>query len=134
MAPIYNKAGKLHLFMSAIPDSGSWNSDSKIVHYTADQSESSYNPITQPTFMPGEANGLHASYPTLGVDVDGKFRIYCKLISDKHAPKMYCEISMVISDNIEGSYVNYPNNPLISYANMNIDIEESFAFFYKGMY
>lgn len=195
MAPIYDETGKLHVFMSAIPDSGSWNSDSKIVHYTADQpegpytfvdttfssktatyhnpqiskvgdtyvmvylwklsstpginqavgiattksldsvwTESSYNPIIQPTYKPGEANGLHASNPTFLVDADGKFRIYYKSISDKYAPEMYREISMAISDNIEGPYVNYPDNPLISYANMNIDIEDPYAFYYKGMY
>lgn len=35
MAPIYDESGKLHVFMSAIPNNGSWIKDSKIVHYTA---------------------------------------------------------------------------------------------------
>ena len=195
MAPIYDEKGKLHVFMSAIPDSGAWNKNSKIVHYTADKpegpytfvdttfssnteayhnpqiskvgdtyvmvylwklsstpginqaigiattksldsawTESPFNPIIQPSYKPGDANGIHASNPTFVIDEDGKYRIYYKSISDKYLPKMYREISLATSDNIEGPYTNYADNPLISYADKGIDIEDPYAFYYKGMY
>ncbi|MFZ9921278.1 MAG: hypothetical protein ACO3FQ_08970, partial [Terrimicrobiaceae bacterium] len=35
-APIYDESGKLHLFVSAIPNNGDWKVDSVIQHFTAD--------------------------------------------------------------------------------------------------
>lgn len=195
MAPMYDEKGKLHMFMSAIPNDGVWNVDGKIVHYTADKPEGPYtfvdttfssneacyhnpqiskvgdtyvmvylwklsstpginqavgiattksldepwvesphNPIIQPNYKPGSPNGLHASNPTFIVDEDGRCRIYYKSISDKYLPKMYREISLATSDNIEGPYKNHADNPLISYAEKSIDIEDPYAFYYKDMY
>jgi hypothetical protein len=42
MAPIYDEEGKLHVFMSTIPKSGSWLKNSKIVHFVADSPEGPY--------------------------------------------------------------------------------------------
>lgn len=196
MAPIYDEQGKLHVFTSAIPNSGSWVKQSKIVHYVADKpegpysfvdttfssnsagyhnpqiskvgdtyvlvfllnrykdengsmqevgiataksldgpwTESPYNPIIPAAGKMGEHTIIHASNPTFVAAPDGKFRIYYKSISDKNKPKMYREISLATSDNIEGPYVNHPDNPLISYADWEIDIEDPYAFYYKGMY
>ncbi len=195
MAPIYDEEGKLHIFMSSIPDSASWSSASKIVHFVADKPEgpyqfvdttfssktasyhnpqiskvgdtyvlvyllrdnanksnrqqvgiattksldepwveSPYNPIIKAEGKMGDANVNHASNPTFVVDADGKYRIYYKSMTDKYKPKQYREISLAISDKIEGPYENYQDNPLISYAHLNIDIEDPYAFFYKGMY
>ncbi len=195
MAPIYDENGKLHVFMSAIPNSGNWSRDSKIVHYTADKPEgpyvfvdttfssntaayhnpqvskvgdtyvlvyllknnmvpnskqevgiattktlegpwveSPYNPIIR---AEGKMNGYeinHASNPTFLVAENGKYRIYFKSMTDQYKPKAYREISLAMSDNIEGPYENYANNPLISYADSSIDIEDPCAFYYKGMY
>jgi hypothetical protein len=96
--------------------------------------ESPHNPIISPSFVPGDANAIHASNPTFLVDEDGKFRIYYKSISDKYLPERYREFSLAISDNIEGPYINHPDNPLISYADLKIDLEDPYAFYYKGMY
>lgn len=195
MAPIYDDSNKLHVFVSAIPNSGSWNANSNIVHYKADKpegpyqfvdtvftsniatyhnpqiskagdtyvmvfvwklasipginqsigiatsksldgpwKESPYNPIIEPSYKKGDANAIHASNPTFLVDKDGKYRIYYKSISDKYLPKHIREISLATSNNIEGPYVNYPKNPLISYAYREIDIEDPYAFYYKGYY
>ncbi|MAU17008.1 MAG: hypothetical protein CMH46_15880 [Muricauda sp.] len=195
MAPIYDEKGKLHVFMSTIPNEGSWIRDSKIVHFMADGPEGPYtfvdttfaspkftyhnpqvskvgdtyvmvylrkdrttprirqeigiattesldkpwvesphNPIIKATGSMGGANIIHASNPTFLVDENGKFRIYYKSITDKHKPKLYREISMAMSDKIEGPYENYKENPLISYADMGLDIEDPYAFYYKGMY
>lgn len=194
MAPIYDENGKLHIFMSAIPKAGSWATDSKIVHYTADTpegpyqfidttfasntasyhnpqiskvgntyvlvfllrnasnssnqevgiatatslfgpwTESPYNPIIKASGQLDGANLFHASNPTFLVDEDGKYRVYFKSITDKYAPKRYREISLATSDHIEGPYVNYPDNPLISYADSALDIEDPYAFYYEGRY
>jgi hypothetical protein len=195
MAPIYDEQDKLHVFMSAIPNNGKWNADSKIVHYVADKPEGPYqfvdttfssteaayhnpqiskvgdtyvmvylwksrstpginqevgiatakslngpwkespnNPVIKAAGLQGNANVIHASNPTFLVDADGKFRIYYKSITDKYSPKTYRELSMVISDNIDGPYENYSGNPLISYADLKIDFEDPYAFYYQGMY
>lgn len=193
MAPIYDEEGTLHMFMSAIPYSGSWNRDSKILHFVADSPEGPYefidttfasntatyhnpqiskvddtyvlvylwkaksapgleqsigiatakslngpwtespnNPILGPSHIPGTPNAKHASNPTFLVDEDGKFRIYYKSISDRRPP--YRTISLATADHIEGPYVNHPDNPLISYEDLGLDIEDPYAFYYKGSY
>ena len=195
MAPIYDENGKLHVFMSTIPNSGSWIKDSKIVHFTADGPEGPYtfidttfasksatyhnpqvskvgdsyvmvylikdrttpriaqqigiattaslnepwvesphNPIIKASGVMDGAAIIHASNPTFLVDEDGKYRIYYKSITDKYKPKQLREISLAVSDNLEGPYENYTDNPLISYAEMGLDIEDPYAFYYKGMY
>lgn len=195
MAPIYDEDDKLHVFMSTIPNNGSWIKNSKIVHFTADKPEGPYtfvdttfaskthtyhnpqvsqvndtyvlvyllksastpnvnqeigiatakslsgpwiesphNPIIKAAGKQADgSNIIHASNPTFLVDADGKFRIYYKSMSDKY-PKTHREISLAISDNIEGPYKNYSENPLISYADKDLDIEDPYAFYYKGMY
>ncbi len=42
MAPIYDEKGKLHIFNSIIPETGSWIRHSKIAHWVADQPEGPY--------------------------------------------------------------------------------------------
>lgn len=96
--------------------------------------ESPHNPILRASGQMDGANILHASNPTFVVDEDGKYRIYYKSMTDKYLPETHREISLAISDNIEGPYENYPGNPLISYANEGLDIEDPYAFRYKGMY
>ena len=195
MAPIYDEKGKLHVFMSSIPNNGSWIKDSKIVHFVADKPEGPYtfvdttfssnsasyhnpqiskvgdtyvlvyllkdkskprkqqeigiattkslnepwvesphNPIIIASGKMGDANIVHASNPTFLVDAQGKFRIYYKSMTDKYNPKQYREISLAMSDKIEGPYENYKQNPLISYADKGIDIEDPYAFYYQGLY
>ncbi|ANW96107.1 hypothetical protein AXE80_07375 [Wenyingzhuangia fucanilytica] len=195
MSPIYDKKGKLHVFMSTIPNSGRWIKDSKIVHFVADTSEGPYtfvdttfssptstyhnpqvskvgddyvmvylikdrttprieqqigiattkslnepwvesphNPIIKASGSMDGSTIIHASNPTFLVDEDGKYRVYYKSITDKHKSKQFREISLAISNNIEGPYENYEKNPLISYADMGLDIEDPYAFYYKGMY
>jgi len=196
MAPIYDEAGKLHVFMSAIPNEGSWINDSKIVHYTANTPEGPYtfvdttfaskthtyhnpqiskvddtyvlvylwkprdtpkenqeigiataksldgpwtespnNPIIKASGIQDDgAHIIHASNPTFLKDEDGRFRVYYKSITDAYGRKRYREISMAISDHIDGPYENYTENPLISYADKGLDIEDCYAFYYNGMY
>ncbi|MDO7172395.1 glycoside hydrolase family protein [Mariniflexile sp. AS56] len=196
MAPIYDASGKLHVFMSTIPNAGSWIKDSKIVHYTANSPEGPYtfvdttftskthtyhnpqisqvedtyvlvylwksrdtpgfnqeigiatsksldgpwtespnNPIIKASGKQGDgANIVHASNPTFLKDENGKFRVYYKSMTDAYGTDRHREISLAISDNMEGPYESYAENPIISYADKELDIEDCYAFYYKGMY
>ena len=196
MAPIYDETGKLHVFMSSIPNKGSWVKNSSIVHYTANAPEGPYtfvdttftskthtyhnpqiskvddtyvlvylwkksktetinqeigiatakslngpwiespnNPVLKASGKQGDgANIIHASNPTFLQDKDGKFRIYYKSITDAYGTEKHREISMAVSDKIEGPYQNYDKNPLISYADKGLDIEDCYAFLYKDSY
>lgn len=96
--------------------------------------ESPYNPIIKASGMMEGTNIIHASNPTFLVDEAGKYRIYYKSVTDKYKPNQFREISLAISDDIEGPYENHKANPLISYADMGLDIEDPYAFYYKGMY
>lgn len=194
MAPIYDEAGKLHIFNSIIPTKGSWIKNSKIAHWTADQPEGPYtllgdvfvsdeasyhnpqvsrvggsyvlvfllnrhsdangskqevgiatatslngpwkesplNPVIPASGNMDGATIKHASNPTFVAAPDGKFRIYYKSMTDKYPGKGFREISLAVSDHIEGPYVNHEGNPLISYADEQVDIEDPYAFHYKG--
>ena len=87
------------------------------------------NPIIRPT--EGTPNAAHASNPTFLVDREGKFRIYYKSMSKKSKIR---EISVAIADKLEGPYIDSPKNPLISYKEMDRDIEDPYAFFYQDSY
>jgi hypothetical protein len=87
------------------------------------------NPIIKP--IPGTPNAAHASNPTFLVDGEGKFRIYYKSMSKG---SKFREISMAIADQIDGPYVDCSDNPLISFKDLNRDIEDPYAFFYKDTY
>ncbi|BDS05868.1 hypothetical protein NT6N_09080 [Oceaniferula spumae] len=91
--------------------------------------ESPLNPVIKAT----EKNGQHASNPTFVVAPDGKFRIYHKTMTTRNG-EIYREISLAISDKIEGPYEVAKESPLISYADKGVDIEDPYAFYYKGMY
>jgi hypothetical protein len=91
--------------------------------------ENPNNPIIRP--IPGTPNAAHASNPTFLVDGEGKFRIYYKSMSKG---SKFREISMAIADQIDGPYVDCSDNPLISFKDLNRDIEDPYAFFYKDTY
>lgn len=193
MAPIYDEAGRVHVFNSVIPNDGTWVEDSKIVHWVADQAEGPYSllgdvfasdeagyhnpqvskvgdtyvmvfllnrhsdangskqevgiatakslmgPWTEsphnPILTANESNGQHASNPTFVAAPDGSFRIYYKTMT-KAAKKSQVlrEISMASSAKIEGPYAVYEHNPVLSYVDQGIDIEDPYAFYYKGRY
>ena len=48
MAPIYDEAGRLHIFNSSIPNKGSWIVDSIIQHFVADSVEGPYELVDVP--------------------------------------------------------------------------------------
>ena len=94
--------------------------------------ESPLNPIIKPSGIPESPNATHASNPTFLVDREGKYRIYYKSISDRKPE--YRTISLAVADRIEGPYTDHPGNPLISYEELGLDIEDPYAFFYNDTY
>ena len=97
--------------------------------------ESQLNPVIPASGKMGDANINHASNPSFVAAPDGTFRIYYKSMTDKLPVKQsFREISLAVADQIEGPYVNHPGNPLISYADKKLDIEDPYAFYYNGMY
>lgn len=97
--------------------------------------ESPLNPVIPATGMMAGAEIVHASNPTLVVTPEGRFRIYYKSMTNKYGDrKAFREISFASSDKLEGPYVNYPGNPVISYADKQVDIEDPYIFRYDGAY
>jgi hypothetical protein len=97
--------------------------------------ESALNPVIPASGILHGANINHASNPSFVATPDGKFRIYYKVMTDKYPVKKgFREIAFAVSDQIEGPYVNYEGNPVISYADQQLDIEDPYAFYYNGMY
>ncbi len=90
-------------------------------------------PIIPYSGISGTWNSRHASNPSLVASPDGKFRIYYKGISDNEVPELRT-IGVAISDNIEGPYIDYPENPVISYIEQKGDVEDPYAFYYDGKY
>lgn len=94
---------------------------------------SPFNPVLAPSFEEGSANSLHASNPTFLKDPGGKYRIYYKSISDKPVPYLR-SISLAVAEVPEGPYTNHPDNPVLSYVEHGLDIEDPYIFFYQGKY
>lgn len=93
--------------------------------------ESPHNPVIPASGEMGGAAINHASNPTFVAAPDGKFRIYFKSMTTEVRLR---EISLAVSDKIEGPYENHAENPLISYVDEGLDIEDPYAFYYKGFY
>ena len=97
--------------------------------------ESPHNPIIRASGHMRGANIVHASNPSFVAAPDGTYRIYYKSMTDKYQRRQAIrEISLAVSDKIEGPYENYAHNPLISYMDHKLDIEDPYAFYYNGMY
>lgn len=97
--------------------------------------ESSLNPVISASGVMQGSKIVHASNPTFVVTPEGKYRIYFKSMTDRYPIKKgFREICFAESDKIEGPYANYERNPVISYAKQGLDIEDPYAFIYKGIY
>ncbi len=97
--------------------------------------ESPHNPIIRASGTMRGANIVHASNPSFVAAPDGTYRIYYKSMTDRYRRRQAIrEISLAVSNTIEGPYENCAQNPLISYMDHKLDIEDPYAFYYKGMY
>jgi hypothetical protein len=97
--------------------------------------ESPLNPVVPASGKMRGENIVHASNPTFVATPEGTFRIYYKCMTDKYTGKdAVREICFAESDEIDGPYVNDQRNPVISYREDKVDIEDPYAFYYNGMY
>jgi len=97
--------------------------------------ESELNPVIPASGTLKGHNIVHASNPTFVVTPEGKYRIYYKVITNEVPfKKNFREIAFAESEKIEGPYVNFENNPVISYKKDKIDIEDPYVFRYKEFY
>ena len=97
--------------------------------------ESPYNPVVPASGMMDGREITHASNPTFVEDPGGKYRIYYK--SRTRLPsgeESYREYSFAVSDHLEGPYVNYEGNPVLTYDEHEVDFEDGYAFYYNGAY
>ena len=100
---------------------------------TADSLEGPWRSAAAPIIpfsgKPGTWNCLHASNPAFLRHPNGQYWIYYKGISDTTNPPLRT-IGLAIADRLEGPYRDHPNNPLISYIERGLDIEDPYAFHY----
>ncbi|CAA6691612.1 Unannotated [Lentimonas sp. CC19] len=97
--------------------------------------ESPLNPVIPASGKMGDYNIVHASNPSFVVAPDGSYRIYYKSMTDRYPIKTgFREMSFAVSDKLEGPYVNYEGNPVITYIEDGVDMEDPYAFYYNGMY
>jgi hypothetical protein len=163
MAPIYDVSGKVHLFVGRWPSDGDWLVNAQIVHAVSDSPEGPFEVLdtifrndTISYFNPqiNKVGDIYVmvyaykerSFPRMNQkiglatatsfhqDLDGKFRIYYKTVSDLPDDPHLRTISLAIAENIEGPYVPHPDNPLISYVEDGLDVEDPYNFMYKGKY
>ena len=92
-------------------------------------SESPHNPVVKPE--EGTIHAVHASNPTFVKDHDGKYRMYYKSMTENPG---FREISLSVADDLNGPYIDHPENPVISYKAIERDIEDPYVFFYKDNY
>ena len=95
---------------------------------------SPHNPVLAPSGKPGSFDCMHASNPSFHQDKEGKFRIYYKTASDQPDDPYLRTISLALSDRIEGPYIPHPDNPLITYVEDGLDVEDPYNFIYDGKY
>lgn len=89
-------------------------------------------PLIRCSGKPGTWNCTHASNPSFVAAPDGRFFLYYKGISDA-VPRLRT-IGVAIADHWEGPYRDPPGNPLLSYVDRGLDIEDPYAFYYRGRF
>ena len=107
MAPIYDNNEKLHVFMSAIPNSGSWSKDSKIVHYTASSPKGPYT-FVDTTFV----SKTHTYHNPQISQVDDTY-VLVYLLKHRDTPGINQEIGIATAKSLNGPWKESPYNPII---------------------
>jgi beta-xylosidase len=137
--PQINKVGDIYVMVYAYKERSLHRMNQKVGLATSESlegpwQESPYNPVLAPSFKPGTFDCVHASNPSFHEDLEGSYRIYYKSASDQPDDPHLRTISLAISENIEGPYVPHQENPVISYVEHGLDVEDPYNFIYKGKY
>ena len=106
MAPIYDEAGKLHVFCSIIPNNGSWAKHSKIGHYTADKPEGPY------VFVGTTFESNEASYHNPQISKVGETYVLV-FLKNNHLERNRQEVGLATAKSLHGPWQESPLNPVI---------------------
>ena len=143
MAPIYDEAGKLHVFNSSIPYKGStgmgyWSTKSIINHYVADSVEGPFE-LVDAAFSSESATYHNPQISKVG-------DTYVLVFLWKPAtPESLQSIGMATAKSLYGPWTENPNNPIIkpvagtpnaahaSNPSFLVDRDGKFRIYYKSM-
>ena len=112
MAPIYDEEGKLHVFMSSIPYSGSWTRDSEILHFVAD------SPVGPYTFVDTTFSSDTATYHNPQISKVGDTYVLVYLGKSNLTPRSQQSIGIATAKSLYGPWKESPNNPIIKPSNI----------------
>lgn len=108
MAPIYDEAGKLHVFNSSIPRQGRWVVDSVIQHFVADSIEGPYRLVDVPFASP--ASTYHN--PQVSKVHDTYVLVY--LMNDPaKLPDRVQSIGISTAKSLDGPWMPGAHNPVL---------------------
>ncbi|MCP5535501.1 MAG: hypothetical protein H7A51_04605 [Akkermansiaceae bacterium] len=117
MAPIYDDAGKVHVFNSIIPlKGGSWIKNSKIAHWVADKPEGPYK-LLGDVFVSDKA-----SYHNPQISKVGDTYVLVFLLnrhSDENGSKQ--EVGIATAKSLNGPWKESPHNPVLKASDQNGD-------------
>ncbi|TWU50604.1 Glycosyl hydrolases family 43 [Rubripirellula tenax] len=115
MAPIYDEAGKVHVFNSIIPlKGGNWKTKSKISHWVADKPEGPYT-LLGDVFASDEA-----SYHNPQISKVGDTFVLVFLLnrhSDENGSKQ--EVGIATAKSLMGPWTESPHNPILKATKRN---------------
>jgi hypothetical protein len=143
MAPIYDEAGRLHIFNSSIPYLGSkgmgyWQTKSIINHYVADSVEGPFELVD--TVFSSES----ATYHNPQISKVGETYVLV-FLSKPANPGSLQSIGMATAKSLYGPWTENPNNPIIkpvagtsnaahaSNPSFLVDRDGKFRIYYKSM-
>ena len=112
MAPIYDEEGKLHVFMSTIPNSGRWNTDSKIVHFAADSPKGPY------VFVDTTFSCDTATYHNPQISKVDDTYVLVYLWKGNSSEGLHQCIGIATAKSLNGPWKESPNNPIIRPSNV----------------
>lgn len=142
MAPIYDEAGRLHVFNSAIPHAGSWVVDSIIQHFVADSVEGPYRLVDVPFASP------ETTYHNPQISKVGDTYVLVYLINDPAKfPKRLQSVGIATATSLDGPWTPSPHNPILrpsdipghfrathaSNPTFLVDREGKYRIYYKGI-
>jgi len=90
------------------------------------------NPILDISPNPKDWDGYLTTNPALLQNTDGKFWLYYKSW-DFNNDKMR-KMGLAIADKIEGPYIKYEDNPILSFSSIKAQVEDAYVFQYRKKY
>ena len=107
-APIYDESGKLHLFVSAIPNNGDWKVDSVIQHFTADSMDGPFELVGIPFAS------KDTTYHNPQISKIGDTYVLVYLMNDPaKLPTRVQSVGLMTAKSLDGPWTPSPHNPVL---------------------